>query len=913
MTRRRRVLARHAPALDPRALEPPRPERRPRGLRRDLRRPRAHPRPLGDWLLWRYLDYWLCAAVVALACVGAGERVVLGLCGRIRGLHGHLFVSFVVGLLLLGLLLFAAGILQLYGTACFYAAPALLLAFGAPRLVALYGLLRRLRRLARPRARGPWPLAILGFGLIAWLMIYAGVMTPENVMFDSEWKHVASAESYAAHGGIFRYGQGYMFGARPQLATYLYTWAFLLPGGLLFDKITLCGHLEFMIFAVTTLVGIPAMVRRLIPGPDPSLVWAARFLFPGVFLYDSNLSIGADHIAAAFAIPIFLVTQELLRRAFRLREAALLGLLAAGVVLTKETAAVILLPPTALALTIGAIQQAWRRRRGPGALFERQRWIAAAAVIIGVGVVVSAPLWLKNLLWYGDPLYPNLYKVFDGRPWSADSSYLLEWGFFDYQWRGWHQGEGGLLDTLRVLFTWSFEPHDWAHFHGRRPVVGSLLTLLLPCLLLLPRTRKLWIVALWIHVGIAAWFQALPQDRYLQVLMPWMAALTAAILIHAWRCRVRVAIAVLVAVQIAWGGDVYFLSRNMLPRVVELFAASNDPVALSRRLVTQEHHAEVGRGLPPGSRILIHEKHPRLGTGAVTLGDWQTYQFGLSYGLMGSPRELWEAYKALGVTHLYWVEHRSRAWDSVAGDLMFFDMALRLAEAPRQVDNAWIAELPGAPPEGADTFDDRVLVAGCERGYASGEYRIADLRVPTFGPAATEFPRPRVPFESAIAAIRRAREYRYVVADPECLPHPGAWLPRTFQLAAKREDVPRLTDEPPHYPHPRPPPRGGAPGGGPPPPTRTRIAGRFRPAIPRRGPARGSPSPTGTRIAGRRRPAIPRRGPPSPTGTTIAGLCRRSRPGSARNPGEVDMPRPRGRAHARPRDRSGCQARRDPG
>ena len=46
------------------------------------------------------------------------------------------------------------------------------------------------------------------------------------------------------------------------------------PGARLFDKMLLCAHLELVVFLVTTLVGIPALVRRLIPKADPRVVSA---------------------------------------------------------------------------------------------------------------------------------------------------------------------------------------------------------------------------------------------------------------------------------------------------------------------------------------------------------------------------------------------------------------------------------------------------------------------------------------------------------------------------------------------------------------------------------------------------------------------------------------------------------------
>src|SRR5690606_17017367 len=281
-------------------------------------------------------------------------------------------------------------------------------------------------------------------------MIYAFVLTPDNVMFDSRWKHLAIAESFAAHGGIFRFAEGWMFAARPHFASYLYTWAFLIPGGELFDRITLCGHLEFMIFAVTTMLGIPALARRLVPDADPKLVWVARFLFPGVFLYDSNLSIGADHIAAVFVIPIYIVTVDLIRGGFRTRNAVLVGMMTAGILLTKETAAAITIPSAALALVVGAGWHLYRTRRSGAPPRVQVRILTAALAIVITGLIVSSPLWLKNILWYGDPLYPNFHRYFSPRPWSANSEYLLEWGFYDFQFGLWIDPEKDqLVETLK--------------------------------------------------------------------------------------------------------------------------------------------------------------------------------------------------------------------------------------------------------------------------------------------------------------------------------------------------------------------------------------------------------------------------------------------------------------------------------
>ncbi len=759
---------------------------------------------IGDWLVWHYLQYWVWCIVIGLGSLGTGEQIILRLTGRIRGLYAHLLVSFCTGLLVFGLLVFGAGLLQLYQEWLFYALPLALLLMGLPRLLVMRReLVPRLRRLSPLDVRGLGAIAILVFGMYAWLLIYAFVLTPNNVMFDSQWKHLAIAESFAAHGGVFRFEQGWMFASRPHFASYLYTWAYLVPGREPFDQITLCGHLEFMIFAVTTFLGVPAMVRRIVPDADPKLVWVARFLFPGVFLYDSNLSIGADHIAAVFAVPIFIATEDLVRGGFRVRNAVLVGVMTAGILLTKETAASITIPSATLALVVGAGWHLWRSRRSGAPLGTQLRFLPAAAAIAVTGLVVSSPLWLKNILWYGDPFYPNFYQYFSPRPWSEDSAYLLEWGFYDYQFGLWvDPDQNKLVETLKVLFTWSFVPHDWTTFHGKRPVIGSLLTMLLPCLLLLRGNRRLWVVAVWIHVGIAAWFRVLPQDRYLQVLMPWMAAWTAAVLVLAWRSRVRVAVGALVVAQVVWGGDAYFLHRNRLPDLVELFSASHpkrqreDEDVLEKRFKTQGSWYDVGKHLPEGARLVVHEVHPHLGTNVPTYDDFQTYQFGLPYGLMRSPRELWDTYRSMGITHLHWAHHKSRSWDSVAGDIMFFDMALRLSVDRKRFANSWVAALPAEPPEDEAGFEDTVVVLNCmRRGLRPGLYRVRDLHVPSFGPQAEQLPEPRRLAKSQAEALVLAESASYAVVDPSCRSAVSK-LPKGFRLAARRKLVTRLKNRP---------------------------------------------------------------------------------------------------------------------
>src|SRR6185369_4804787 len=98
--------------------------------------------------------------------------------------------------------------------------------------------------------------------------------------------------------------------------------------------------------------------------------------------------------------------------------------------------------------------------------------------------------------------------------------------------------KGGLLQMLRTLVTFSFEPHEFASFHGRTPVLGSLFTLSTPLLWLVRDRARLLTLYGGTYLGLVCWFWLHAFDRYLQVLVPWMAAGTAAVLVLLWRERV---------------------------------------------------------------------------------------------------------------------------------------------------------------------------------------------------------------------------------------------------------------------------------------------------------------------------------------------------------------------------------------
>jgi hypothetical protein len=727
--------------------------------------------PLEDWLFFRYAAYWIATGAWLAGTLGVGHLVVTRAFGLRLPTHEAVVTALAVGLFAFELAMLGLGVARAYRATAFFA---ILLAFLGGGFAGLRELALRFRglyALRRPRL-GLVGIASIAFGLIVFAMIYFAALTPENVQFDSRWKHMSLAEDWVAHGGLRRRDEGWLFSARPHMTSLLYTWAFLLPEARLFDKMLLCAHLELAIFAVTTLFGIPALVRRLVPRADPRVVWAARFVFPGVLLYDSSLSAGADHIGALFGVPAALLLFRVWKR-LELRPTLLLATVLAAAVLVKETIAIMLVPFPVLAVLVRAGMLAYERLRGRASAEDaRNAWRSPLAAA-GLAFVLTAPLWLENLVWYGDPLYPSLHRFFSPRPWSPDAAYRFEWGYQDAQLWAPSRDLEGLKQTFVALFTYSFDPHDWKKFHRDVPVFGSLFTLLVFCLPFCRGARRLWAIVAWVHLAIFAWFSVHHQDRYLQGILPLMASATAGIMLLVVRqhgALVRGALGVLVAFQLVWGGDVYFfqthaMARSPLKKSIDLLSGGFEGKG-DARFAVQSSFQAIGKGLPKRARLLLHETNINLGTGVTTVLDNPGWQYGIEYGRTKSPAELHDVLVGLGVTHVFGKTEKSKGNDSIAGDIRFFDYLRRHGKKPRAVSGGLLIEVRERPK---GPFDDSVAVLSCGNDYEPGLYEVGDLSTPPFGPRVNELPEPREPATlpgDAEALVRRAE---FVVVDPKCL------------------------------------------------------------------------------------------------------------------------------------------------
>jgi hypothetical protein len=657
--------------------------------------------PVSRWLVWIFAAHWTLSALFALACLVAGHSLLRrGLRLRLP-LGEHLVLAFALGVLAFGIGVFLAGLAGLLGGVFFFAYPLALIAAGAAwvsrDLARPLRLLRVVRRRTPRRPTTAFAWLVPAFGLVGVALIYLQILTPANVAYDSRWYHLALADLYAATGEIARFPEGWFSGTLPQMVSWLYTWALLVPGGSLAFRAVLAAHVEFMLF-LATLAAVPCLVRWLV-GPHRH-GWVALLVFPGLYLYDSSLSVAADHVLAFWAIPALLVARRLSSSptpalAARHRRAlqVLLGLLLAGAVLTKYQA-MYLLAGTGLVVLAEAV---WR---GPAPPVARLRQAAGHLAVVGaVMTVATAPHWLKNWFWYGNPVYPLAVSVFGGDPWvhgTADRFVGAGW-----------QPVGGFvsraLQTLAATLTFSFVPHDWTSFHGKVPVFGSLFTLLLLPALFLRRSRRIWLVAVATMLGVLVWFATYHQDRYLQALLPWMAGVVAAVSARVWRLQktaARVALVCLIGLQLAWGSDVpFFPTHAMIKRT---------PYEETLKLVTAGHRGadryelrtplpEVARALPADALPLYHEQHLRFGWSRPVVVDERGRQGAIDYTALEEPRRVHETMRGLGVTHVVW-KPTPRGGQDFSDDLVFHEFVRRHTDLTGTVGGFEIARLRGQSP-----------------------------------------------------------------------------------------------------------------------------------------------------------------------------------------------------------------------
>ncbi len=673
-----------------------------------------HHQPLWQWLVWKYLGLWLLCLVFSLSCVAAGAPLVHRCLGARLPLARDLLFAFAAGLWVFATGVCLVGFVGGLGPWFFCAWPALLLAAGTPHLKRhLQPRWVRTRRLT-PRLGTPshrWLPWLWAAGALGLALVYIPILTPANVAYDSRWYHMGVAEHYATSGRIAPFVEGWFHGTLPQFASWLYTWALLMPGASLFLRTELAAHLEFTVF-LATLVGVSLLVRQISGGQIRRGGWVAMFLFPGLFLYDSNLSLAADHILAFWA-PVLVLLLPYTQGPRTKGAAMLLGLFAGAATLAKYQV-IYLLAGGALLYLLALLPH----------LAKHLSWqlckphLQVVGLAAGVALLVTSTHWLRNWLWYSNPIYPLAQSVFHGHPW-------IEGTIVKFNDPGW-MPEGNLAEriwqTIAGMFTFSLVPHDWKRFHGRIPVFGALFPLLLLPALGLRHLQQVWKLAAATGLGVLVWYATYHQDRYLQSLLPWMAAIVAVIVARLWQTRVRVVQAALAGVlvfSVVWGSDVPFLPTHPMagksPFEHSLHLASSSyRKAWDEQAKMHSKLPELAPHLPDAitSTLLLHEEHLRFGIGRPVVVDGHGRQGRMGYHELQTPGAVYQQLQSLGITHILWAENPSglmRLTDDLVFHSFVRDHTDKL-EIPERRLSALRSQAP--PPQAAPTHVVFVTCAG---------------------------------------------------------------------------------------------------------------------------------------------------------------------------------------------------------
>ncbi|HEY5956409.1 MAG TPA: hypothetical protein VIV60_07655, partial [Polyangiaceae bacterium] len=670
-----------------------------------------------QWLFPICLQAWAFVLLFHAACLSIGWAITKALLDATPPIHERFVLSHAVGVLTFYLSMFAAGLLDAYSAPLSWCLPTMLLGMGLPSVLSDWRRWRSKRRQLVAQALIPssWrELLCLVVMAVGALGIYLQILTPENISFDSHWYHLPIAQHYVAAGGIRRFDEGWYLGAYPHLSSFFYTWALLSPGSF-FAKVTLCSHLEYS-FLPMLVIGVSALVQRLLGEQRHWYAGVAIFLFPSLFIYDSSFTTNADHILAFWVAPMTIALIRLGKR-FVVREAVLSASLAAAAACTKYQSCMLLVPVFAYL----------------GYLMVRHRKITPVLAWGAIAGAVTSTHWLKNLVFYHDPLYPLMHDVMPSRPFHAGAAQLLNRIYWDHYYLPEGKGWGRVRNVLTTIVMFPFV-HDGKLGLATplRPVHGMLFTLLVPTIPFVRKRRNLLALVIAVCAGVAIWYLTSHQDRYLQALLPWMAAFVAAMMIQLWRTGAvvtRVGLVILVCTQGLIVANGYFTPNHTMAhdsalRATAEYLGKSYKRDYANRFVVDPTMEKLHAALPAKAKVLGHSMSLRLGLLNQTIMDGAGWQGAIEYLDLNQPDRVASEWRSLGATHVIGrVEPKPPNAETMVRDLVYARTVDLFGARTTEIDGWQVYRLLERPisPERA-TQATRVGWLVCERAPALGIY-----------------------------------------------------------------------------------------------------------------------------------------------------------------------------------------------
>jgi hypothetical protein len=218
-------------------------------------------------------------------------------------------------------------------------------------------------------------------------------------------------------------------------------------------------------------------------------------------------------------------------------------------------------------------------------------------------------------------------------------------------------------------------------------------------------------------------------DRNLQTFAPLLIAVTGAIILRCWRLGwvARAGLVPLVALQAIWGGDAIFYSAwDRMASAARLIRGGYDGKRRERFEYRSEYR-QISNALPREARVLLHTSRRSLGIDREIVLDWVGQQGLFDYRAIRGQRELFEYYRARGVTHLLHEGNSSFPSESKQESILFTEFVRRYGKGHRSFGVYELVEMPVEPPP-RDRPVYTVLSIGLG-GYPDGLYSLDSMNV----------------------------------------------------------------------------------------------------------------------------------------------------------------------------------------
>jgi hypothetical protein len=277
----------------------------------------------------------------------------------------------------------------------------------------------------------------------------------------------------------------------------------------------------------------------------------------------------------------------------------------------------------------------------------------------------------------------------------------------------------------------------------------------LPVIPFLPKPRRVLIGAFVSMATIFCWAMVFRSDRNLQGFLPILVVVTVATIVRVWRLGGpgRLGLALVVGLQIVWGADAVFSGTDRLQAGVALLKSTWDGRAGQRFNDYRRSYRDIGRAMPRDAVVVLHHQHVSLGINRRILLDWVGFQGLIDYRTFKTPRDAYDRFIELGVTHI--VDVPGGPTYSKQEDVIYGTFVEHYAKRVKDSGGIVLWEMPKTTPPVEAPL--RVFAVGMGN-YSDGIYTVDKMAVNELAPPDQQvYPPPDVPIarDGRAAALKQ--------------------------------------------------------------------------------------------------------------------------------------------------------------